>query len=100
MNLCRPKAGTSSGKRGSDHDSDVEIVKKWNTRSRGRDGTLVTYITKLITKRFSLHSINSLTGFQRRLENENGHRKVRKRGKLAKNHRILFSVMEFYQFCP
>lgn len=41
--IHRPKAGTSSGKRGSDRDSDVEIVKKWNTRSRGKEGMLASF---------------------------------------------------------
>ena len=34
------------------------------------------------------------------LENENGHGKVTEHEKLTKSHGILFSVMEFFQFCP
>ena len=51
---------------------------------------------------------NFCTGFQERLENENGPGngpeyvpgKVMRHEKLAKSHGILSSVMEFYQFCP
>ena len=55
-----------------------------------------TYLGEFVGKLFS-------TGFPRRLEtleNENGHGKVMKHEKLDKRHGILWSVMEFYQFCP
>ena len=37
---------------------------------------------------------------EKKLESENDHGKVMEREQLAKSHRILWSVMEFYQFCP
>ena len=43
--------------------------------------------------------LDLLSGFPRRLENlenENGHGKVMEHAKLAKSHRMLSSVIEFY----